>query len=159
MHKRAARDLADLAAHGVELRGEDGGAVADVAAFHARVLGPPGTPYAGAAFWVRFTLCSHFPFKSPSVGFVDRVVHPNVEFASGSVCLDALNSRWSPNFTLRHVVEDLLPYLLAYPNVDDPLNREAAGELVRDPAAYAAAVRAAIPPRCVVAPPAAGATA
>jgi ubiquitin-conjugating enzyme E2 H len=64
-------------------------------------------------------------------------MHPNVDWSSGTICLDALNKKWSPIFTLRHIVETLLPYLLAYPNPDDPLNREAAILLRESPVAYA----------------------
>jgi ubiquitin-conjugating enzyme E2 H len=52
------------------------------------------------------------------------------------VCLDALNKKWSPVFTLKHVMETLLPYLLAYPNPEDPLNREAAALFNDNPSLY-----------------------
>jgi len=63
-------------------------------------------------------------------------LHPNIDWTSGSVCLDALNKKWSPVFTLKHVMETLLPYLLAYPNAQDPLNRDAAALLASNPSAF-----------------------
>ena len=104
--------------------------------------GPEGTPYEGRQWSLRFTLPEQFPFKSPSIGFVQKLFHPNVDECSGSVCLDALNKNWSASFTLRHIVEELIPYLLRYPNPNDPLNREAASALLSSPQGYAARAKA-----------------
>lgn len=139
--RRLAKDLADLQENGwgVLPDGPEGSEL-QLDCFRVRVLGPPDTPYAGYAWHVRFTISQNFPFSSPSVGFVEKILHPNVDWASGSICLDALSKKWSPIFTLRHIVESLLVYLLAYPNPDDPLNRDAAGLMRDNPTAYAAKV-------------------
>lgn len=123
--KRAGRDIKELQDSGFGVRSENG-ADLDLRSFLVDLQGPEGTPYAGHVWGLRFTLPEQFPFRSPSIGFVERILHPNVDEASGSVCLDSLNKGWSASFTLRHIVEDLLPYLLRYPNPADPLNREAA---------------------------------
>ncbi len=123
--KRAARDIKELQDSGFSVR-SDGSEELDLRCFLVDLRGPEGTPYAGFVWALRFTLPEQFPFRSPSIGFVERILHPNVDEASGSVCLDSLNKGWSASFTLRHITEDLLPYLLRYPNPADPLNREAA---------------------------------
>jgi ubiquitin-conjugating enzyme E2 H len=88
--------------------------------------GPNDTPYAGLSWKITITLAPEYPFKSPSVGFVDPIFHPNVDLDSGSICLNALNSEWTPIYKLTDILETLLPQLLTYPNADDPLNTHAA---------------------------------
>ena len=90
------------------------------------LTGPKDTPYFGRKWRVSIHLPSEYPFKSPSVGFVDPIFHPNIDVKSGSVCLNALNSEWTPMYKLVDVVEVLLPKLLTYPSADDPLNAYAA---------------------------------
>lgn len=139
--KRLMRDITELTDAGFVVVPDDG-PDADVRLDCFRVVlnGPADTPYAAGQWHVRFTISAQYPFTSPSVGFVEHILHPNVDWASGSVCLDALNSKWSPVFTLKHIVDTLLPYLLTYPNPDDPLNRDAAALLRESPAAYTAKV-------------------
>jgi len=128
--KRLAKDIAELTACGHKIIPEEGTEV-QLECFRVTVAGPPDSPYAGGQWHVRLTISTEFPFKSPSVGFVERILHPNVDWSAGAVCLDALNKNWSPTFTLRHIIEDLLPMLLANPNPDDPLNHDAAALLRR----------------------------
>jgi len=91
--------------------------------------GPSETPYEKFKFQIRFELTERYPLCSPSVGFLTKIWHPNIDFASGTVCLDLLNQRWTPILTLRHIIEFLLPELLRDPNPDSPLNCEAATQL------------------------------
>lgn len=123
--KRIARDIKDLTDSGFDLKG-DNSPEYSLNLFVTSVKGPSDTPYSNCIWDVRFTIPEGFPFSSPSVGFVHKIYHPNIDEESGSICLDTLNTAWSPTFTIRHIVETVIPYLLSYPNPDDPLNREAA---------------------------------
>jgi len=139
--KRAARDIKDLIDNGFEVSGENGSKEYNLDTFLVVMHGPKDSPYENNQWQIRFTITNTFPFKSPSVGFVQQILHPNVDEASGSICLDSLNKLWSPVFTLRHVVETILPYLLTYPNADDPLNREAAHLMKTNPNAWTEKVK------------------
>lgn len=123
--KRLARDMKELNDNKFEVLPDDGTDI-DMHCFRVKLVGPKDTPYENHTWHIRFTVNAEFPFKSPSVGFVQHILHPNIDWSSGSVCLDALNAKWSPSFTLCHIMDTLLPYLLTYPNPEDPLNREAA---------------------------------
>jgi len=102
---------------------------------------PRQGPYEGGTWKLHVELPEAYPYKSPSIGFVNRIYHPNVDEVAGSVCLDVINQTWSPMFDLLNVFETFLPQLLLYPNPADPLNGEAAALLMREPSAYAARVR------------------
>mmetsp|Transcript_4280 Transcript_4280/g.6648 ORF Transcript_4280/g.6648 Transcript_4280/m.6648 type:complete len:196 (+) Transcript_4280:373-960(+) len=109
--------------------------------FYVHFKGPKDSPYEGGVWKVHVELPEGYPYKSPSVGFVNRMYHPNVDETAGSVCLDVINQTWSPMFDLVNIFEVFLPQLLLYPNPTDPLNGEAAALLLREPEAYNTRVR------------------
>ncbi|KAL1636953.1 ubiquitin-conjugating enzyme E2 H [Diplodia intermedia] len=113
-------------------------------------------PFAGGLWKIHVELPDQYPYKSPSIGFVNRIFHPNIDelyvcgdtnaetaalYRSGSVCLDVINQTWSPMYDMINIFEVFLPQLLRYPNPTDPLNGEAAALLMREPKSYDAKVR------------------
>ncbi|KAK2740486.1 Ubiquitin-conjugating enzyme E2 8 [Onygenales sp. PD_40] len=99
------------------------------------------TPFQGGLWKIHVELPDQYPYKSPSIGFVNRIYHPNIDELSGSVCLDVINQTWSPMYDMINIFEVFLPQLLRYPNPSDPLNGDAAAVLMRDPKKYEARVR------------------
>ena len=94
--------------------------------------GPKDSYYNSGKWLIRIEISDQYPYKSPSVGFLNKIYHPNIDLNSGSICLNVLNQTWTPIYNLCHIVETFIPQLLQYPNPDDPLNEEAAKMYIND---------------------------
>ena len=92
--------------------------------WQASIIGPSKSPYAGGYFKLSITFSDKYPFKPPRIKFITRIFHPNIN-SRGSICLDILNTNWSPALTITKVLLSISS-LLTDPNPNDPLSKEAA---------------------------------
>ncbi|XP_047306701.1 AT-rich interactive domain-containing protein 2-like [Impatiens glandulifera] len=114
--------------------------------------GPKESLYEGGVWRISLELPFDYPYRPPSVIFLNQIYHPNIDMLSGTVCLDVIDKKWSPLFNLVNIFEAFIPDLLQNPNPDDPFNKEAAELMISDKPAYDLMVKYHVK-QCAGAPP------
>jgi ubiquitin-conjugating enzyme E2 D len=93
--------------------------------WHAALLGPDKSPYFGGTFLLEIKFPNDYPFTHPTIKFLTKIFHPNVD-PKGNVCIAILNEdNWTPAFSLDQILLKI-SNLLAIPNTDDPLQPDIA---------------------------------
>ena len=86
--------------------------------------------YKGGQFNFSFAISQNFPHEPPKVKCKEKIYHPNIDL-DGNVCLNILREDWKPVLNLNAVVVGL-QFLFLEPNASDPLNKDAANDLMSD---------------------------
>lgn len=95
------------------------------------LAGPDSTPYASGLWRLHLEIPPTYPSAPPTACFQTRIWHPNVDEASGAVCVDTLKRDWSAKLTLRDVLVTIY-CLLVQPNPASALNAEAGRLMVEE---------------------------
>ena len=106
----------------------------DMMHWRATIVGPDDSPYEGGQFVLDIVFPSKYPFVPPTVKFVTKVYHSNIN-VNGQICLDILKKQWSPVLTIDKVLISILS-LLCDPEPNDPLSPEVANLLLQDKEAH-----------------------
>ncbi|CAA20714.1 NEDD8-conjugating enzyme ubc12 [Schizosaccharomyces pombe] len=98
--------------------------------------------YKGGKFKFRIQIDDNYPHDPPKVKCLNKIYHPNIDI-EGNVCLNILRQDWNPVLNLNSILVGL-QFLFLSPNAEDPLNKEAAADLHKDPQGFASRVRTAM---------------
>ena len=73
---------------------------------NAVIIGPADTPFEDGTFRLVMHFEEQYPNKPPSVKFISQMFHPNV-YATGELCLDILQNRWSPTYDVAAILTSI----------------------------------------------------
>ncbi|KAH3663794.1 hypothetical protein OGAPHI_005197 [Ogataea philodendri] len=128
--------------------------------WNAVIKGPDQTPFADTLWRLEIQVPTNYPLEPPGIKFVVlndtklrtskvsgdskicyKMPHPNINFKTGEICLDILQKKWSPAWTLQSALVAIV-VLLANPEPLSPLNIDMANLLkCNDTTAYNQLVR------------------
>src|SRR3954466_9598241 len=77
---------------------------------NAVIIGPSDTPFEDGTFRLVMHFEEQYPNKPPGVKFISQMFHPNV-YATGELCLDILQNRWSPTYDVAAVLTSIQRYV------------------------------------------------
>jgi len=105
-------------------------------------ISPRDGLYKGAEFKFSVTIPTNYPYEPPKVVNNTITFHPNLDL-DGHVCLNILRDDWRPVLNLSCVMFGLMTLFLE-PNPDDPLNKEAARQMIENRSEFERNVKSAL---------------
>jgi ubiquitin-conjugating enzyme E2 S len=102
----------------------------DLTSLDILLAGPVGTPYASGVWRLHLDIPTTYPAAPPTATFRTRLWHPNIDEATGAVCVETLKRDWKSELKLRDVLVTI-SCLLIQPNPASALNEEA-GKLAQE---------------------------
>uniref|UniRef100_A0AAX7UUQ4 UBC core domain-containing protein n=1 Tax=Astatotilapia calliptera TaxID=8154 RepID=A0AAX7UUQ4_ASTCA len=83
--------------------------------------GPPETPYENGVFDLFCQFGPDYPVKPPSVRFVSRIYHCNINNV-GRICHNIFDRNYNAQITMREIFDAVFGLLIS-PEPEDPLDR------------------------------------
>ncbi|KAJ9486066.1 hypothetical protein VN97_g7267 [Penicillium thymicola] len=93
----------------------------DLLHWEAVLKGPKESLYEGGLWHLSIEIPENYPTTPPIIRFTTKIVHPNIDFNTGKICLPLLDDGWRPAVTLETTLK-AIQWLLSDPNPDSPLN-------------------------------------
>eukprot|EP01054_Gregarina_sp_Poly1_P002389 Gregarina_sp_Poly_1__2388@NODE_163_length_12241_cov_147_232955_g145_i0_p8_GENE_NODE_163_length_12241_cov_147_232955_g145_i0NODE_163_length_12241_cov_147_232955_g145_i0_p8_ORF_typecomplete_len180_score25_68UQ_con/PF00179_26/9_1e35ProkE2_B/PF14461_6/7_8e07RWD/PF05773_22/0_021_NODE_163_length_12241_cov_147_232955_g145_i031783717 len=103
------------------------------------IVKPDDGYWKGGTFIFNVTIPPSYPHDPPKVRCDTKVFHPNINL-EGAVCLNILRAEWRPVLSIYAIIVGLL-HLFLEPEVYEPLNQDAANELMQSKGNFANLVR------------------
>ncbi|CAL5416693.1 unnamed protein product [Camellia sinensis] len=75
------------------------------------IIGPVDTPLEGVLFHLSIYFPIDYPFKPPTVKFLTKVYHPNVD-EDGTIDINILGEEWSPALTTEKLLLSIISILM-----------------------------------------------
>lgn len=113
----------------------------DIYHWEAIITGPDGTDYKDGVFYLDIIIPKEYPYKKPYCKFKTKILHPNINPTTGSICISILkDENWNPSLNISNILLSIM--LLFYkPKFDDPLNSEARRMYNKSPTEYSNTVK------------------
>lgn len=107
----------------------------DLYHWRASVKGPPNTPYEGGNYELDINVPDRYPYYAPSVHFLTRIWHPNVDPSSGSIMLDVLDDGWKKDMNVRTVLQCIVK-MMKTPDLKTPAHFIVADQFKTNPETF-----------------------
>ena len=85
------------------------------------IEGPKNSPFEGGTFVLTIKVPHNYPFSAPRIQFDTPIYHCNVS-DTGRICLDILNSGWSPALSIPKAIE-AVKIMMIHPDTNNALRQ------------------------------------